>query len=103
MNTFARILVATVLAAPAVAAPPAAADSVVRVHASNAASFVKLLPALPSDVPWLAFDVPARPKQAMLLPEAGSAGAWMLSPSPAEAWSSRPIQSPARTPSFAGM
>jgi hypothetical protein len=102
MNTIARTFIATVLAAPVVAAPSVAADSVVRVHASNAAGFERFLPALPADLPWLASDRLVPQKPAMLLPDAGSASAWMLSPRPAEAWSAPSIQSPALVTSPAG-
>jgi hypothetical protein len=104
MNTIARTFIASMLAAPVAASQPVAADSVVRVHASNAAGFERFLPALPADVPWLATTPrPAPSKHTVLLPEAGSVSAWMLAPMPAEAWSALPIQS-ARTAAFlAGM
>jgi hypothetical protein len=103
MDTIAKIFIAIALAAPLGAAQTAAADSVVRVHASTAAGFERFLPALPADVPWLATDRRAPQKNTVLAPEAGSVGAWMFAPMPAEAWSSRPAQSPGSAPSFAGM
>jgi len=102
MDTIAKTLIAIALAAPFGAAQTAAADSVVRVHASNAAGFERFLPALPADVPWLATDR-RTPQNAVLVPEAGSVSAWMFAPMPAEAWSSRPAQPPGSAPSFAGM
>jgi len=103
MNTIARTLIATVLAAPVVAPQPGVADSGVRVHASNAAGFERFLPALPADVPWLATNRRAPAKSTVLLPEAGSVGAWMLAPVPAEAWSPVPVPSAGAGPFFAGV
>ena len=103
MNTIARTF-AAVLATAVLAPQPVAADSVVRVHASNAAGFERFLPALPADVPWLAADRKAAPRTTVLVPEAGSVGAWMLVPKPAEAWSQLPVQSAGSAPpSFVGM
>lgn len=104
MNRIAKAFVAAMVALPVVSVGPVAADSVVRVHSSNIAGFERFLPALPADIGWLVADRRARPpKHAMLLPEAGSADAWMLSPRPAEAWSLRPTHSSAPAASFAGM
>ena len=103
MNAIARTFIAIALAAPVGAAQPASADSVVRVHASNAAGFERFLPALPADVPWLATNRRAPPKSTVLVPEAGSVGAWMLAPMPAEAWPPVPIPSAGARPFFAGM
>jgi hypothetical protein len=102
MNTIARIFLMTVSAA-FVAAQPVAADSVVRVHASDTTGFERFLPALPSDVPWLAADRRAPPTSAVLVPEAPNLSAWMLSPRPAEAWSTRSVQSAGAAPSWSGM
>ena len=102
MDTIAKTFIAIALAAPWGAAQTAAADSVVRVHASNA-GFERFLPALPANVPWLTTDRRAPQKNAVLVPEAGSVSAWMFAPTPAEAWSSRPARSPGSMPSFAGM
>lgn len=101
MNTIARTLVATVLAAPLVAASSAAADSVVRVHASNATTFEGFLPSLPADMPWLASGQGSRRKPVM--PEAGSVQAWVHSPAPVKAGSAPPIRSRAPATSYAGM
>jgi hypothetical protein len=101
MNTIARIFIVTVSAASVAA--PVAADSVVRVHASDTTGFERFLPALPSDVPWLAAERRAPPTSAVLAPEAPSLSAWMLSPKPAEAWSARSVQSAGAAPSLSGM
>lgn len=104
MNRIAKAFIAAMLTVPVVAVTPVAADSVVRVHGSNIAGFERFLPALPADIPWLMSERRAQPpKQAVLLPEAGSVGAWMLSPRPAEAWSLRSIHSREPATSFAGM
>ena len=103
MNTIARTFIAAVLAAPALVPQPVAADSVVRVHASNATGFARFLPALPADVPWLAADRRAAPRTTVLVPKAGSVAAWMLVPKPTEAWPSLSVQSAGSAPSFAGM
>jgi hypothetical protein len=103
MDTIAKTLIAIALATPVAAVPTAAADSVVRVHASNAAGLERFLPALPADVLWLATNRRAPQKNTVLAPEAGTVTAWMLAPIPAKAWSSRRARSPGSTPSFAGM
>jgi hypothetical protein len=103
MNTKAEAFIAIALAATVAAAQPAAADSVVRVHASDAADFERFLPALPAGVPWLVTDRRAPQKNTLLLPEAGSVSAWMLAPIPLERGAPFPVQSMRPAPSLAGM
>ena len=103
MDTITKTLIAIALAATMAAAPTAAADSVVRVHASNTAGFERFLPALPADVPWLATNGRAPQKNTVLAPASVSVTAWMFAPMTAEGRSSRPAQSPGSALSFAGM
>jgi hypothetical protein len=102
MNTIARSFIAAVLAAGVLAPRAVAADSVVKVHASNAAGFERFLPALPVDIPWLAADRRAPQKHAVLGPDAPSLSTWMLIPKPVAAWP-LPVQAAGPASTFAGM
>jgi hypothetical protein len=103
MNMLAKLLSATVFAATVLVPLGAAADSLVKVNASNGAGFARLLPALPTDVPWLAADRRGQPAGAMLATEAPSISAWMLVPKPAKTWPAPAVREAGAVPPFAGM
>lgn len=103
MTPMTKTIFATVGAAAAVVSQAAAADSLVRVHASGPLSLESVLRPLPNDMPWLNMNRRPAPKKPLLGPDAGTARAWMFTPTPTEGHSPVLIQSAGAPPSVAGM
>jgi hypothetical protein len=103
MNMIAKLLSATVVAASVLVPHGAAADSVVKVKATNGTGFDRFLPALPKDIPWLAPERRAQPAPAVLATQAPSLSAWMLVPAPVKTWPMPAVREGGAVPPFAGM
>jgi hypothetical protein len=85
MNVITRFALA-VFAMMFVCTTTSAQDSLVRIRWASPSEFEKLLPQLPTDIPWLLAAGRTQAKKPSGLPDAGSLRALLWQPKPARPW-----------------